>query len=288
MTINESEASSRNLLSWLKSNVWALILVGFLIAGILLSTLIPKPAVGIIRLNDAIHSFTARELITQIAVAKEDPNVRAVVLVLDSPGGTVVDSEAVYLELADFRKEKPIITLASGMAASGAYYIAVGTDYILAGPSSPIGNVGVISQLPETPAVFEDLASTGPYKFAGSARETRLRDMEAIKQAFFQAVSLGRGDRLNLSESELLTGEIWSGSIAEQLGLIDEVGSEHVAIQRAAELAQITNYEVIELREYSGLPPQELFPFFIESNEGTLSPYPRQSGVFLLYIPPSQ
>ena len=75
-----------------------------LVIGILLSLLIPKPVIGVIRLNDAIYAATAKDLIAQIDYARDDPNIKAVVLILDSPGGTVVDTEAVYLELARLRK----------------------------------------------------------------------------------------------------------------------------------------------------------------------------------------
>ncbi|HNN14811.1 MAG TPA: ATP-dependent Clp protease proteolytic subunit, partial [Anaerolineales bacterium] len=91
-----------------------------LILGILISTLIPKPIIGVIRLEDAIYSFTAQNMIKQIQYAIDHPEVRAVVLVFDSPGGTVVDTEAVYMELTRLRAMKPVVTAVNGMAASGA------------------------------------------------------------------------------------------------------------------------------------------------------------------------
>src|SRR5512140_1269357 len=127
-----------------------------LVIGILLSLLVPKPVIGVIRLNDAIYAATAKDLIAQIGYARDDPSVKAVVLILDSPGGTVVDTEAVYLELARLRRTKPVVTWVSGMAASGAYYLSVGTDYILAVPSSEVGNVGVIGYLPSSPMILEN------------------------------------------------------------------------------------------------------------------------------------
>src|SRR5574341_704468 len=108
-------------------------------AGILLSLLIQPPMVGVIRLNDAIYSLTAKDLITQLAYARETPGIRAVVLILDSPGGTVVDTESVYLELNRLRAKKPVVAWVSGMAASGAYYLSSGTDYVVAVPSAEIG-----------------------------------------------------------------------------------------------------------------------------------------------------
>ena len=258
-----------------------------LVLGIVIAAMIPRPVVGIIYLRDAIHAFTSADMIAQIRYAMERPEVRAVVLVIDSPGGTVIDTEAVYLELAMLRERKPVVTMAQGVAASGAYYLSVGTDYIFAGPSSPIGNVGVLSQLPPASSVFEDTVSTGPYKLFGSARDSQLRRMEAIKQAFYEAVTLGRGEALKIGPETLLRGEIWLGGEALRLGLVDELGSVRQAIQHAAEMAQVANYRVEDLREPAGLPPEFTFPFFIETAEGVLTPYPRQSGLYLLWIPTS-
>ena len=114
-----------------------------LLAGILVSLLIPQPAIGVIQFRDEIYSATAGDLVAQITSAREDPSIRAVVLVLDSPGGTVADTETVYLELARLRAVKPVVTVVENMAASGAYYLAAGTDYIVVAPSSAVGNVGV-------------------------------------------------------------------------------------------------------------------------------------------------
>ncbi|MFV1859415.1 MAG: S49 family peptidase [Anaerolineales bacterium] len=258
-----------------------------LVLGIAIAAMIPRPVVGLIYLRDAIQAFSSAEMIAQIRYARDQPEIRAVVLVIDSPGGTVIDTEAVYLELARLREKKPVVTMAQGVAASGAYYLSVGTDYIFAGPSSPIGNVGVLSQLPPAPSVFEDIVSTGPYKLFGSARDAQLRRMEAIKQAFYQAVSLGRGDALKIGPETLLRGEIWLGGEAMRLGLVDELGSVSQAIQHAAEMAQIANYKVENLREPAGLSSELFFPFFMETAEGALTPYPRQSGLYLLWVPPS-
>jgi len=282
MTSPDQDPSKRGLRHWL---AWILLP---LLAGLGLAALVPRPIVGLIYLQDAIFNFTAREMIAQIHYARDHSEVRAVVLVLDSPGGTVVDTEAVYLELAALRERKPVVTMAQGVAASGAYYLSVGTDYIFAGPSSLVGNVGVISQLPTAPMVFEDLASTGPYKLFGSARDTRLREMEAIKQAFYSAVQLGRGDALTIGPERVLRGEIWLGNEAERLGLVDELGSISAAIEKAGKLGHVANYRVADLRELAGLPSTLSVPFFFKTPEGVLTPYPNAPGFYLLYVPPGE
>ena len=132
---------NQNDWNWEHVRVWLLWLALPLVIGLLVASLVPQPVIGIIRLEDAIYSYSAQDMIKQIEYAGKHPEVRAVVLVIDSPGGTVVDTEAVYLELAKLRTKKPVVTVINGMAASGAYYLSVGTDYIYAKPSSLVGNI---------------------------------------------------------------------------------------------------------------------------------------------------
>ena len=260
-----------------------------LIVGILLSLLIPKPVIGVIRLNDAIYAGTAQDLIAQITYARQSPNIRAVVLILDSPGGTVVDTEAVYMELARLRQTKPVVTWVSGMAASGAYYMSSGTDYIVAVPSSEVGNVGVIGYLPSTPMIIEDTISTGPYKLWGSPRDTTVREIEMIKQGFFQAVTLGRGKRLKIGPEVLLRGQIWPATEALRLGLIDQLGSETDALDQAARMAHIWHYKAIDLYLPATISNQttSAYPlgFFLQTKDGVKLPYPSEPGIYMLYMP---
>jgi protease-4 len=257
-----------------------------LVLGILLSLVIPRPIIGLIYLNDAIYAYSANDLIAQINYARDHPEVRAVVLVLDSPGGTVADTEAVYLELTRLRQSKPVVTLVQGMAASGAYYLAVGTDHIMSGPSSMVGNIGVITELPPEPVIQENIATTGPYKMYGTTRDTLLREMEMIKQGFFQAVMLGRGEKLQIGPEILLRGQLWTGGEALQLGLVDEIGSHSEAITRASQLALIRHYQTSDLRDLTGLSEPYPYYFFLETPDGVLTPYPKEPGTYLLYIPP--
>jgi len=271
-------------LKWEQIRAWLLWIVLPLVMGILIASAIPRPIVGIIRLEDAIYSYSAREMITQINYAIEHPEVRAVVIAFDSPGGTVVDTEAVYMELARLREKKPVVIAINGMAASGAYYLSANSDYIYAKPTSLVGNIGVIGYLPSTPMIFEEIISTGPYKLWGSPRDTDMRQIEMIKQGFHQAVTLGRGDRLNVETDILLSGQIWPGMEALRLGLIDSLGTENDAFDKAAELARISHFETKDLRDLAGI--QSVYDyFFMESPEGVKLPYPKEPGIYMLYIP---
>jgi protease-4 len=257
-----------------------------LIAGILIAALIPQPVVGLINLNTSIDAYSAKDLITQIDYARTHPEVRAVVLILDSPGGTVADTEAVYLEILKLRKSKPVVASINSMAASGAYYLTVGTDYAFAKPTSLVGNIGVIGYLPQTPTIFEGIISTGPYKLWGTPRDTYVRQIEMIKQGFFGAVKAGRGERLKAGPEVVLSGQIWPGSEALQLGLIDELGAQSDAIEKAASLGHISNYNPVNLATLALSLPTTTYQFFATSETGMTLPYPKDPGVYMLYIPP--
>ena len=248
-------------------------------------SVVPQPIIGVIHLDDAIYAQTARSLNKQIDYALEHPEVRAVVLAFDSPGGTVVDTEAVYMELERLRAKKPVLTAINGMAASGAYYLSVGSDYIFAKPTSLVGNVGVIGYLPPTPLVYEDIISTGPYKLWGAPRDSDMRQIEMIKKAFYAAVQLGRGDRLTVGPETVLRGQIWLGTEALRLGLIDEIGTENDAVRKAAQMAHVWHYKSIDLFDLANLQAPAS-SFFFQSPEGVTMPYPKESGMYLLYIPP--
>jgi ClpP class serine protease len=111
--------------------------------------------------------------------------------------------------------------------------------------------------------------------------------MEMVKQGFYQAVLLGRGDQLMIDPQIILTGRIWLGSEAKRIGLIDDLGSQSDAITKAALLARIRNYAVGDLAKLAGILPDSS-SFFAKSPEGVILPYPNQAGIFLLYIPQFQ
>ncbi len=276
-------------MKWEQTRTWLLWLALPLVIGVLIASAVPQPVVGIIRLDDAIYSYTARDMIAQIDYAIEHPEIRAVVLAFDSPGGTVVDTEAVYMELTRLREKKPVVTAVNGMAASGAYYLSVNTDYIYAKPTSMVGNIGVIGYLPPAPFIFEDIISTGPYKLWGAPRDSDMRQIDMIKQGFAQAVELGRGKKLKAlgtGPETVLSGKIWIGSEAVKIGIADALGSEKDAFDKAAELANIANYQTIDLRTLA-VKDRMPYPyiFFMQSPEGVTLPYPTEAGTYLLFIP---
>jgi len=228
-----------SVLAW----VVAPLLVGFWLA----QSLVPQPAVGIIRLNTDIWAGSAWLVMMQIEEARRDPTIEAVVLQLDSPGGEVAATQLLYLELQSLRREMPVVSSIDDVAASGAYYVAMATEPIYAKPSSTVANVGVWGFIPPDLGVDEVLLTSGPFKLTGSNRAEFLRWIEGIKQEFLETVFSQRGERLNISRVELSQGLVYPGRESVQLGLIDHLGSQTEAIRTGAELAGIAHYEVVDL-----------------------------------------
>ncbi len=241
---------------------WGIVLVVFL--GVLPAVLVPKPAVGIIRINTDIWTGSAMYVQAQIDLARTDPNVKAVVVQIDSPGGEVVASQELYLELQNLRREMPVVSSIDNMAASGAYYAAMGTDPIYAKPSSSVGNVGVWAYVPEDLAINDVILASGPFKLTGSNREEFTRELEGIKQEFLATVFSQRDERLTLSQAELAQGLLYPGREAVRLGLIDHIGTQTEAVAEAAEQAGLSDYKTVDLEDRIIWDFLDA-PFFIDS-----------------------
>ena len=208
---------------------------------------VPKPKIGIVRLTYEIDSFTADLFKQQMAYVRNDPAFKGVVVIINSPGGTASDSEEMFLEMLNTRQQMPVVASIDFIAASGAYFTAVGADEIYAKSSAFVGNIGVIGLLPEGVFIEDDVLTTGPYKYFGATRDGEVRSIETLKFAFLNAVQTGRGDRLNANPEFLSRGEGFDGIRAMELGLIDGIASTQDATDRVAALAGIKNYETVEI-----------------------------------------
>jgi protease-4 len=209
--------------------------------------LVPEPKVGIVRLNLDINGETAFEVTEQLEYARNDDSIEAVVLVINSPGGSAAYSEELYLDVLNTREELPVVATIDLLGASGAYYMAAAADEIYAKPTSSVGSIGVIAFLPGPAFIEEDLLTSGPYKAFGGTRDGFVRQIEMAKFAFLEAIAAGRGERLETDLSQLSRAEIFNGSQAFEMGLIDGLLSGDEAVQRAADLAGLKNYETVEL-----------------------------------------
>lgn len=274
--------------------LWVLLPI-LLLVGVwfLAHTLMPQPAVGIIRLDTDIWSGSAEYIQYQIQAAREDSRIKAVVLLLDTPGGEVVATQNIYLELQSLRQEMPVVGSIDTVAASGGYYAAMAADPIYARPSSAVGNVGVWSIVPDELAVNDEIIASGPFKLTGSNREEFMRELEGIKQEFLNTVFSQRGERIKITPEELSQGLIYPGRDAARLGLIDQVGSNSDAIAEAARQAHITDYAIIDLSEIAlHLMYEEAYGHSIEEPEleawlGAADPLTGERtlpyGIYLLY-----
>jgi protease-4 len=208
---------------------------------------VPQPKIGVIRLTYEIDSFTADLFKEQMAYVRNDPAFKGAVIIINSPGGTASDSEEMFLEMLSLREQMPVVASIDFIAASGAYFTAVGADEIYAKSSAFVGNIGVIGLLPGGVFIEDDILTTGPYKYFGSTRDGEVRSIETLKFAFLNAVQTGRADELKADPEFLSRGEGFDGIRALELGLIDRIASTQDAMDRVAELAGIKGYEVVEI-----------------------------------------
>ena len=259
--------------------------------GLCLSSVwIPKPAVGIVRVNMEIWYLSAEIINDEIEAARRDPNIRAVVVQIETPGGEVVATQAIYYELLNLRQQMPVVGYVDSYAASGGYYVAMATDPLFAKPSSTVGNVGVWGYFPSNIGVNDVVLASGPFKLTASNTEEFLRDIEGIKQEFLATVAASRADRLVISTEELSQGLAYPGRQALSLGLVDEMGGQSDAIARAAEMAGLgDDYEVIDLerRVLASEKYQELFsggqPAWIGAADQLTGERNLPPGIYLLY-----
>ncbi len=179
--------------------------------------------------------------------ASANRNIKAVVLQIDCPGGYASAIEQIYLDVLRLRQQKPVVASIGAVGASGGYYIAVASNFIYAQPTSQLGSIGAWSSLPRPEELDEDILTTGLFKATGGTRRKATGVLEMVRQEFVEAVVSQRGDRLKLSEEELSRAEIYTGVESLRYGLIDDIGTKTAAIEKAASLAGIRNYEVVEL-----------------------------------------
>ena len=212
------------------------------------SGLISEHARGVLH----VRPSTVQELAAQLKLARADTNIKAVVLKVDSPGGTTTASDILYHELMAFKKarEVTLVVAMMGLAASGGYYVSLPADHILAHPTTITGSVGVIFLQPRVAGLMEklgvgmDVSKSGTLKDMGSpfrpatAEERRLVDSMTRAQAtrFLELVQKHR----NLEPAALgivSSARVFTAAEAKDLGIIDSVGYLDDALAKAKSLA---------------------------------------------------
>jgi protease IV len=207
-------------------------------------------AVGVVEILGEISD--AKKTLEQLEEMADADRIKAVVLRVDSPGGTVGPSQELYDAVRALKKKKKVVASMGSVAASGGYYIACGADRIFANPGTLTGSIGVLLQMPNVDGLLKwagvqmRVLTSGKMKDAGSP----FREMSVEEQALFtevlrdlhgqfvEAVAEGRG--LPVPEVEVLAdGRIYTGRQALERKLVDELGGLQAAVRAAAELGGI-------------------------------------------------
>ena len=244
--------------------------------------------IAVIPVTGVIETGAAHEFARFLSRAQEDANVKAVVIEVDSPGGTVTASDEIHHRIGEFRKSMaaqgrtvPVVVTMGSLAASGGYYIACAADHVVAQPTTMTGNIGVLfprynlSKLAQEWGVEEvTLESTGAdYKNAGSMFKPENPDevkyfQSIIDKSFDQfkaVVKNGRGPKLTKPLDQIANGQIYLGNDALALGLIDKVGYAKDAYAHAGQ--KLTKMQVVRYLN----PPTVFDLLSAKSNVGAVS-----------------
>jgi protease-4 len=219
-----------------------------------------------------------------IRKAREDKNVKAIVLRVNSPGGSALASDVILREVVLANKEKPVVASFGDLAASGGYYIACGARKIIAEPTTITGSIGVWGAIPNFQGLltnklgitFDNAMTNKNADFISvnrplSAYQTAIiqKEVDHTYDVFVEHVSNGRKMSREAVDS-IGQGRVWSGTEAKKLGLVDDLGGLTKAIEAAAELAGIKDYRLTALPEQKDPFTQIMEDFFGSQVQSTL------------------
>ena len=220
---------------------------------------------------NTIGSETTVEAIRE---ASEDENVKAIVLRVNSPGGSALASEIIWREINLAKQKKKVVVSMGDYAASGGYYISCNADKIFANNSTLTGSIGVFGIVPNTKnflneklGVYIETVKThkhsdianGYRKLSDDELNVIQNSVEDIYKTFITHVSEGRGIPVRKVD-EIGQGRVWSGADALSIGLIDEIGGLEDAIASAADLSALEDYRIITLPKKA-----DMFEEFVEN-----------------------
>ena len=219
---------------------------------------------GVISEEDNSSPFSlpsgASAISKRVREAAKNPHVKAIVLDINSPGGTVASVQDIYSEILKAKEQgKKVVALFRDVAASGAFYIAMAADQIVAEPGTITGSVGVIMQAGNVTKLFDKIGievnpiTSGKYKDIGSvyremspAERAILQDMvNDTYTQFFKVVQKGRPGVKQVVLNEYTDGRVFTGQRAFELGFIDKLGGEETARLLAGELAGLKDPKII-------------------------------------------
>ena len=208
--------------------------------------------------NDVMGSETIANAIKE---ARTDDRVKAIVFRVNSPGGSALASDVIWREVKLAKEEKPVIVSMGGAAASGGYYISCAADKIYAENSTITGSIGVFGLIPNMKGMMNnklgitfDHVNTNdysdglsPFRPMAEMERQAIQDMiEDVYDEFTSRVAEGRG----MTQAEVDSigqGRVWTGVLAKEIGLVDEIGGLEDAIAEAVEMAELSDYKIKEL-----------------------------------------
>ena len=207
-----------------------------------------------------VASIGSKTTSAAIKKAREDKKVKAIILRVNSPGGSALASDVIWRETKLAQKEKPLVVSMGDYAASGGYYIACAADKIIANPTTLTGSIGVFGMIPNMQNFYKsnfgitvDTVKTNTYADMGTSRKLSTFEKNKVQESvkniystFISRVSDGR-DMTTEDVDAIGQGRVWSGYDAKDIGLVDLNGGLETAIMIAAELAEVDDYRVISL-----------------------------------------
>jgi protease IV len=215
-------------------------------------------------------------IVEAIKSAKNDTSIKAVVLRVNSPGGSALASDVMWREIQLTKKEKPVIVSMGDVAASGGYYISCGADRIFAGANTVTGSIGVFGVIPNLNPMLKnklgvtiDRVETNEHasfsmlnKLSPFERKKIQEGVDDIYDDFISKVANGR-DGLKKSDVDRIgQGRVWSGKEALDIALVDEIGELDDAVAYAAQLVNVNNVQLLNLPAVENNELLELFQSF--------------------------
>jgi len=197
---------------------------------------------------------------------RQDDSVKAVVMRVNSPGGSAQASEVIEREVRLLKKEKPVVVSMGYVAASGGYWISANADRIFAEENTITGSIGVLGVIFDIQGISDkigitwDSAQTHEYAHAFTATRPRTeKELAEIQKtsdfyydSFIKKVAKGRGMDVSAVDA-IAQGRVWLGYKAKEIGLVDEIGGLYDAIEYAAEQADLDEYELVDVPRYHKL-----------------------------------
>ena len=204
------------------------------------------------------HSITTKETLTDLQKLRKDDDVKAVVIRVNSPGGSAYASEQIWHEIQLLRAEKPVVISMGAMAASGGYYISCGANEIFAEPMTLTGSIGIFGMIPDASELlteklglsFDVVKTNAMSDFGAMGRPFNANESAKLQsyinrgyELFTGRVAGGRGMAQD-SVKAIAEGRVWTGEQALKIGLVDKLGNLDDAVKAAAKLAEIEDYTV--------------------------------------------